>query len=32
MTQVVGLSDSLDVASRILSGEVRGRVVVDVNR
>ena len=32
MTEVVGLSDSIDVASRILDGEVRGRVVVDVNR
>lgn len=32
MTDVVGLSDAIDVASRILDGQVRGRVVVDVNR
>ena len=32
MTQVVGLSDAIDVAAKILDGEVRGRVVVDVNR
>ncbi len=31
MTQVVGLSDSIDVAGKILEGQVRGRVVVDVN-
>lgn len=32
MTQVVGLSEVPDVATRILEGQVRGRVVVDVNR
>ncbi len=32
MTEVVGLSDAIDVAARILDGKVRGRVVVDVNR
>lgn len=31
MTQVVGLSESLNVAPQILKGQVRGRVVVDVN-
>ncbi len=32
MTQVVGLRSAIDVADRILRGDVRGRVVVDVNR
>lgn len=32
MTDVVGLSDAIGVAGRILDGQVRGRVVVDVNR
>ena len=31
MTEVVGLSDAVNVASEILQGQVRGRVVVDVN-
>ncbi|MGI9621312.1 MAG: MDR family oxidoreductase [Acidimicrobiales bacterium] len=31
MTQVVGLGEAIEVASRILDGEIRGRVVVDVN-
>jgi acrylyl-CoA reductase (NADPH) len=31
MTEVVGLSDSMDVADRILQGQIRGRAVVDVN-
>ncbi|MEY2993403.1 MAG: hypothetical protein RL357_338 [Pseudomonadota bacterium] len=32
MTQVVGLSGALEVAPRILAGQVKGRVVVDVNQ
>ena len=31
MTEVVGLSDAIDVAGQILQGNIRGRVVVDVN-
>ncbi len=31
ITDVVGLSDSIKVADQILAGQVRGRVVVDVN-
>ena len=31
MTEVVGLTDAIDVAGQILQGKVRGRVVVDVN-
>lgn len=31
MTREVGLADALSVASEILTGKVRGRVVVDVN-
>lgn len=31
MTQVIGLGDLPDYANRILKGQVRGRVVVDVN-
>ena len=32
MTQVVGLSGALEVAPQILAGQIKGRVVVDVNR
>ena len=32
MTQVVGLGEALEVAPKILAGQVKGRVVVDVNR
>ncbi len=32
MTEVVGLGEVIEVAGRILDGQVRGRVVVDVNR
>ena len=32
MTSIVGLADTIDLAPAILAGEVRGRVVVDVNR
>lgn len=32
MTKIVGLGESIGVAAAILDGEVRGRVVVDVNR
>ncbi|MNP77704.1 Acrylyl-CoA reductase AcuI [compost metagenome] len=28
----IALSDAIDLAPRLLAGEVRGRVVVDVNR
>ena len=31
MTEVVGLNDAIDVAEKILQGQIRGRVVVDVN-
>ena len=31
MTEVVGLGDAIGVAERILQGQIRGRVVVDVN-
>ncbi len=31
MIEVVGLSDAIDVAGQILQGNIRGRVVVDVN-
>ncbi len=31
MTEVVGLTDAIDVAGQILQGNIRGRVVVDVN-
>ena len=31
MTEVVGLGDAINIASQILQGKVRGRVVVDVN-
>jgi acrylyl-CoA reductase (NADPH) len=30
--QVVGLEDLPDMAERIIAGQVRGRVIVDVNR
>ena len=32
MTRVVGLSGALEVASQILAGQIKGRVVVDVNQ
>jgi len=32
MTQVVGLSGALEVAPKILAGQIKGRVVVDVNQ
>lgn len=32
MTQEVGLQDAIGLGSQILAGQVRGRVVVDVNR
>ncbi len=32
MTQTISLSDTIDYAQQILSGRVRGRTVVDVNR
>ena len=32
MTQEVGLGDAIELGARILAGQVRGRVVVDVNR
>lgn len=32
ISQEVGLSDMLPLASKLLNGEVRGRVIVDVNR
>jgi acrylyl-CoA reductase (NADPH) len=32
ITTEIGLSETLDVASKLMQGEVRGRVVVDVNR
>ena len=31
MTEVVSLDGAIDVAGQILQGQVRGRVVVDVN-
>jgi acrylyl-CoA reductase (NADPH) len=31
ITEVVGLNDAIDVAGKILKGQIRGRVVVDVN-
>lgn len=31
ITEVVGLSSGIDVAGQILNGQIRGRVVVDVN-
>ena len=31
ITEVVGLSGGIDVAGQILNGQIRGRVVVDVN-
>ena len=31
MTEVVSLTDAIDVAGQILQGKIRGRVVVDVN-
>jgi hypothetical protein len=31
MTSVIGLEQVLDVAPRVLAGEIRGRTVVDVN-
>ena len=31
MTEVVGLNDAIDVAEKILQGQIRGRVVVDLN-
>ena len=31
MTEVVGLNDAIGVAEKILQGQIRGRVVVDVN-
>ena len=30
--QEVGLADALPLASQLLAGQVRGRIVVDVNR
>jgi acrylyl-CoA reductase (NADPH) len=32
LTTVVGLSEATDAAQKILAGQIRGRVVVDVNR
>ena len=32
MTTEIGLADAIPMASRILEGQVRGRLVVDVNR
>jgi len=32
ITTEIGLSETLDAASKLMNGEVRGRVVVDVNR
>ncbi|MCI8210842.1 alcohol dehydrogenase [Pseudomonas sp. S25] len=32
ISREIGLSDVIDIAPRLLAGEVRGRVVVDVNR
>lgn len=32
ITTEIGLSETLDAASKLMKGEVRGRVVVDVNR
>lgn len=32
VTQVLGLDDAIPTADRILSGQIRGRVVIDVNR
>lgn len=32
MTQTIGLGEAIDTAGRLLQGQVRGRVVVDVNR
>jgi acrylyl-CoA reductase (NADPH) len=32
VTQVLGLDDALPTAKQILSGTIRGRVVIDVNR
>jgi len=31
MTEVVSLNDAIGVAEKILQGQIRGRVVVDVN-
>ena len=32
MTQTVNLADALDTCQAILAGQVRGRVVLDVNK
>ena len=32
MTEEIGLSEVLDFGSKILEGQVRGRILVDVNR
>jgi hypothetical protein len=32
MTTVVSLAETLDVAGRILAGQVRGRTVIDISR
>ena len=32
MTAEIGLADAIPTAARLLEGQVRGRVVVDVNR
>jgi acrylyl-CoA reductase (NADPH) len=32
MTHEVGLADAIPMAEKILAGQVRGRLVVDVNR
>jgi len=31
ITRTIGLAEALDVAPQLLAGQVRGRVVVDVN-
>jgi acrylyl-CoA reductase (NADPH) len=32
MTREVGLAEAIELSAQILAGQVRGRVVVDVNR
>jgi acrylyl-CoA reductase (NADPH) len=32
LTQEIGLTEAIDAAPRILAGQVRGRLVVDVKR
>jgi acrylyl-CoA reductase (NADPH) len=32
MTTTIGLTDAIDAAEKLLKGEVRGRLIVDVNR